>query len=147
MALTLYTIGFNRTSAARFFGALRLAGVRRLLDVRLHNTSQLAGFAKRDDLAFFVAELLGGDYQEEPLLAPTEELLTAYRGRKLDWRCYSTAFADLLVDRQVEHHLPRHLFAGPTALLCSEASADRCHRRLVAEHLATTWGDLEIVHL
>jgi uncharacterized protein (DUF488 family) len=147
MALTLYTIGFTRTSAARFFGALGLAGVRRLLDVRLRNTSQLAGFAKRDDLAFFVAELLDGEYQQEPLLAPTAELLTAYRGRQLDWPSYSTAFVNLLVERQIEQHLPRHLFAGPTALLCSEASADRCHRRLAAEHLAAIWDDLEIIHL
>jgi uncharacterized protein (DUF488 family) len=147
VAITLYTIGFTRTSAADFFGALRQAGVRRLLDVRLRNTSQLAGFAKRNDLAFFVVELLRGEYQEVPLLTPTEELLTAYRGRKLDWPAYATAFSDLLVERQVEQNLSPELFDGPSALLCSEASAERCHRRLVVEHLAAVWPDTEIVHL
>jgi uncharacterized protein (DUF488 family) len=147
LALTIYTIGFTRTSAAEFFGTLRQAGVRRLLDVRLRNTSQLAGFAKRNDLSFFVAELLRGEYQEVPILTPTDELLTAYRGRKLDWPAYAAAFSDLLVERQVEQQLRPELFAGPSALLCSEASAERCHRRLVAEHLAAAWPRTEIVHL
>jgi uncharacterized protein (DUF488 family) len=147
VATALYTIGFTRTTAERFFGALREVGVHRLLDIRLHNTSQLAGFAKRDDLAFFVAEILGGEYRHEPLLAPSEELLAAYRGRSLSWPAYEAAFNQLLAERDVTNRLPRSLFSGPTALLCSENEARRCHRRLVAEQLSTIWNDLEVVHL
>ncbi len=94
------TIGFTKKSAAQFFGALRAAGVRRLLDVRLNNSSQLAGFTKRDDLPFFLRELCGADYVHEPLLAPTDELLHAYRKRKGDWPTYERGFLALLAERR-----------------------------------------------
>jgi uncharacterized protein (DUF488 family) len=145
--MDVYTIGFTRKSAAAFFGALRQAGVRRLIDVRLNNVSQLAGFSKRDDLAFFLRELCGAEYVHEPLLAPTQELLDGYKKHKGGWEEYERAFLGLLAGRKVEERLGRDLFAGPAVLLCSEPTAEHCHRRLVLEYLQGKWGDLRAVHL
>ena len=147
MATTLYTIGFTKSSAEHFFGRLRQAGVRRLVDIRLNNTSTLAGFTKKDDLAFFLRAILGAEYVHEPLLAPTPELLKAYQGKQLGWDEYEVQYKTLIQERDVARSLDRSKFEGPTVLLCSEATAEHCHRRLVAEHLSAAWGELEIVHL
>jgi uncharacterized protein (DUF488 family) len=143
----VYTIGFTKRSASDFFRALRDAGVKRLLDVRLNNSSQLAGFTKRDDLPFFLRELCGADYVHEPLLAPSADIFDAYRKRKGSWVDYERAFLRLIADRQIERRVDRNLFAVPTVLLCSEPTAERCHRRLVADYLQQHWGELEVVHL
>jgi uncharacterized protein (DUF488 family) len=143
----IYTIGFTQTTAERFFKRLADAGVARLLDVRLNNTSQLAGFAKAKDLPYFLQELVGATYEHEPLLAPTQELLDEYKKRKGDWRAYERQFLDLLASRRIESALSIGDFRAPTALLCSEASAEHCHRRLVCEYLAERWPDLRPVHL
>jgi uncharacterized protein (DUF488 family) len=143
----VYTIGFTQKTAAEFFGLLRRAGVKRLLDVRLNNSSQLAGFSKREDLPFFLQELCGAEYIHEPLLAPTPELFDAYKKRKGSWSVYEEGFRALLAERQVEQHLDRGLLTGPTVLLCSEPTAERCHRRLALEYLAAAWGDITPVHL
>src|SRR5436305_10132569 len=105
--MTVYTIGFTRKSAAEFFGLLRGAGVRRLIDVRLNNLSQLAGFTKRDDLAFFVKELCGADYVHEPRLAPTQDMLDAYKKAKGDWAEYERQFLGLMAARKIETTLDR----------------------------------------
>jgi len=143
--MNLFTIGFTRKSAGEFFGLLRAAGVRRLVDIRLNNTSQMAGFTKREDLAFFTREILGANYTHETLLAPTSEILDAFR-KDGDWARYETAFRTLLVARQVAERLDRGLFRD-ACLLCSEPTADRCHRRLATEHLASAWGGVAIRHL
>ena len=140
--MEIYTIGFTKKTAAEFFGALRAAGIKRLLDVRLHNTSQLAGFAKRDDLQYFLDELCGAEYVREPLLAPSEELFAAYKKAKGAWEAYERGFLELLRTREIETKLDWGLFAAPTVLLCSESTAERCHRRLVVEYLQDAWGDL-----
>ncbi|MCC6178714.1 MAG: DUF488 domain-containing protein [Chloroflexi bacterium] len=145
--MEVYTIGFTQTTAERFFGRLKDAGVRRLLDVRLNNTSQLSGFARRDDLPFFLRELCGAEYQHEPLLAPTPDLLDAYRKKRIDWDTYAQRFLLLLAERRVDVVLDRSLFDVPTVILCSEAGAERCHRRLVAEYLGDAWGQIAPVHL
>ncbi len=145
--MDVYTIGFTKRTAADFFGTLKRAGIRRLLDVRLNNTSQLAGFAKQEDLRFFLKELCAADYMHEPLLAPTQEILDAYKKGKGSWEEYVRCFLALLAERRVEARLDRSLFEVPTVLLCSEKSATHCHRRLVLEYLQAKWGDLRIVHL
>ncbi|HZQ37311.1 MAG TPA: DUF488 domain-containing protein [Dehalococcoidia bacterium] len=145
--MDVYTIGFTQRSAASFFGALKAAGVRQLIDVRLNNVSQLAGFSKRDDLAYFLREICGASYQHEPLLAPTQALLDGYRKQKRGWPAYEHDFLALLAERRVEERLLRDLFATPSVLLCSEPTAERCHRRLVAEYLRERWGGLAIHHL
>ncbi|WP_220452051.1 DUF488 domain-containing protein [Meiothermus luteus] len=148
MALTkIYTVGFTHKTAEQFFELLRRHGVRRLLDVRLNNTSQLAGFSKKADLAYFLKQILGADYLHEPLLAPTEGLLKAYQKGKISWAEYEAGFLSLMRERRVEQRVDRGWFSRPTVLLCSEPTPERCHRRLVAEYLAQRWGDLEVVHL
>jgi uncharacterized protein (DUF488 family) len=146
--MEIFTIGFAQTPAAEFFGKLKRAGVRRLLDVRLNNTSQLAAYAKRADLEFFLREICGADYEHEPLLAPTQAMLDAYKKQKGSWQLYEEEFLRLMAQRQIERHLDRERFATtPTALLCSERTADCCHRRLVLEYLKPKWGDVVAVHL
>lgn len=115
--------------------------------MRLNNTSQLAGFSKRDDLAYFLREICGAAYVHEPLLAPTQEMLDAYKKRKGDWDEYERRFLALMAERRIENHLQPAFFQTPTVLLCSEATAEHCHRRLVLEYLVSKWGDLHIVHL
>lgn len=145
--MEVYTIGFTQRTAASFFGALRAAGIRRLLDVRLNNSSQLAGFAKRDDLAFFLRELCGAEYIHETLLAPTQEILDSVKKRKGGWEAYERDFLALMADRKVEEKLSLELFAVPTVLLCSEPTPTHCHRRLVLDYLQGKWGNLNPVHL
>lgn len=143
--MQLYTIGFTRKSAEHFFGLLRDSGAKRLIDVRLNNTSQLSGFAKKDDLAYFAKELAGMEYVHLPELAPTQALLDEYR-RGGNWTDYETAFLALLKERQVEDRLSKDLVAQG-CLLCSEERPHHCHRRLVAEYLCERWGAGKIEHL
>ena len=145
--MEIHTIGFTKKSAAEFFETLRRAGIRRLIDVRLGNTSHLAGFAKRADLQYFLREICRADYRHEPTLAPTKEILDAYKKKQISWEEYETRYVDLLIERAAEKVVDRRLFDVPAVLLCSEPSPKRCHRRLAAEYLAEKWGGVEIVHL
>ena len=145
--MEIYTIGFAKKSAEAFFGALRKAGIKRLVDIRLNNTSQLAGFTKRDDLKFFLKELCNSEYIHEPLLAPTLEILNSYKKKKISWQEYEQRFLELMAERKIEEKIDRSLFNGPTVLLCSEPKADRCHRRLVLEYLQNNCGNIKIIHL
>jgi uncharacterized protein (DUF488 family) len=144
----IFTIGFTKTTAADFFGRLKSSRIERLLDVRLHNRSQLAGFAKRDDLEYFLRELVGASYEHEPLLAPTEDILDAFKKKgAMSWADYEERFMALLRERRIESALSPEDFNRRTVLLCSEDTPEHCHRRLVAEYLADRWGNVEIVHL
>ena len=146
--MEIYTIGFTQTSAEHFFERLKQAGIRRLIDVRLNNRSQLAGFAKRGDLPFFLRELCGADYEHEVLLAPDQSILDAYKKRgEMPWSEYEERFFELMRTRQVEQQLSRESFHAATALLCSEATPEHCHRRLVVEYLAQHWPEVRAVHL
>lgn len=144
--MQLFSIGFTRTSAEHFFGRLKEAGVRRIADVRLSNTSQLAGFAKRDDLEYFAQALAGIGYLELPLLAPDAALREAWRGGKLKWPGFAARYQALLADRQVERRLDPALLEH-ACLLCSEATPEHCHRRLAVEYLQGHWPDLRVLHL
>jgi len=146
MSLRINTIGFTRKSAAAFFGLLTAAKVSRVIDIRLNNRSQLAGFAKRDDLAFFLDKVAHMDYVHEPLLAPSEAILCDFKDGKLDWAGYEREFLALMVQRRVAERLDGSLFVD-ACLLCSEDAPDFCHRRLVAEFLRSHWAGVEIVHL
>ncbi len=144
--MRVYTIGFTKKSAETFFELLRDSGAKRLIDIRLNNVSQLAGFAKRDDLAYFLRRICRMEYAHMPDLAPTQELLDAYRNKGLDWQEYEKQFLTLMSDRRIEKMPIKRLIAN-ACLLCSEDTADHCHRRLVAEYLQEHWGDIEIIHL
>jgi uncharacterized protein (DUF488 family) len=145
--MTLLTIGFTRSTAEHFFRRLADAGVRRVVDVRLNNTSQLSGFAKLPDLPWFLKSLCGIDYRHEPLLAPEQAMLDGYKKRKGSWAEYEARFTDLLRHRSVADQLDPESFED-ACLLCSEAEPHFCHRRLVAEHLESAWGrSVDIRHL
>jgi uncharacterized protein (DUF488 family) len=146
MAIQIFTIGFAATRAASFFSLLRAAGATRIIDVRLNNRSQLAGFTKRDDLPFFLRELCDMDYIQMPHLAPTQDLLDAFKKRKGSWPTYESAFKELMRSRLIEERTSREL-AHLACLLCSEKQPDHCHRRLVAEYLQEKWPDVHIRHL
>lgn len=143
----IYTIGFTQTTAEHFFDRLKAARIERLLDVRLNNSSQLAGFAKAQDLPYFLRELVGATYEHDPRLAPTQVLLDDYKKSKGEWSTYERGFLELMAQRQIERALSPAQFDVPTALLCSEASAEHCHRRLVCEYLAEHWSGVQPVHL
>ena len=141
-----YTIGFTQKTAEQFFGALTSANVKRIIDVRLKNSSQLSGFAKRNDLQYFLREIAGIEYVHEPLLAPTDEILSAYRKKEIGWTEYERQFAILMQEREIEKRLdPKILDSG--CLLCSEAEPHFCHRRLVLEYLRSAWGEIDVDHL
>jgi uncharacterized protein (DUF488 family) len=144
--VTLFTIGFTRKSAERFFTLLCEAGVRRVLDVRLHNVSQLAGFAKKEDLRYFLRQIGNIDYMHLPELAPTQEILDEFKKNKGDWAVYQKQFLLLLKQRRAEERFAREIMNGG-CLLCSEENLDHCHRRLIAEYLRQKWGGVEIKHL
>ncbi len=144
--MRLFTIGFTRKSAEAFFETLRRSGARRVVDVRLNNVSQLAGFAKRQDLAYFLREICGMNYVHLPALAPTAEMLDQYRKRKSSWPKYERKFLALMEQRRIEATVSRDVVAEG-CLLCSEDKPHHCHRRLVAEYLDRHWGGVQIEHL
>jgi uncharacterized protein (DUF488 family) len=141
------TIGFTKTNAESFFGRLTKAGIKKVVDVRLHNTSQLAAFAKADDLAYFLSRIGDIQYLHQPLLAPTDAMLQAYKKEKGDWGVYQGRFMTLMAKREIEKRFNPEWFDG-TCLLCSESTPHHCHRRLVCEYLNDKWnGALEVHHL
>lgn len=144
--MKIYTIGFTKKSAEAFFTKLCTSGVKRVVDVRLNNVSQLAGFSKKEDLAFFLKVICGIEYVHETSLAPTQDMLDVYKKQKGDWRVYERKFLKLMASRHVENLVsPRDL--DNACLLCSEEEPTHCHRRLVAEYLQSKWKDVEITHL
>ena len=144
--MKLYTIGFTKKNAEQFFSKLKQAGLTRIIDTRLNNVSQLAGFTKKDDLRFFAKEILGIDYVHIPSLAPTKDILDAYKKNGGNWNIYEQKFNELIGARHIESALDKGMLDG-ACLLCSEPTPHHCHRRLVAEYLRDNWGDIEIKHL
>jgi uncharacterized protein (DUF488 family) len=141
------TIGFTQKSAERFFDLLASNAVQTLVDIRLHPDGQLAGFAKRADLPFFLRRLADCDYLHLPVLAPTEEILKDFR-KDHDWGRYVERFEALMDERNVPEALDQALFERrDCCLLCSEATPEHCHRRLIVERLARVWPNVHIVHL
>lgn len=144
--MKIFTIGFTKKTAETFFSRLKDAGVKRLIDVRLNNVSQLAGFTKKDDLRYFTKTICDIDYAHLPELAPTADILDPYKKAKNgDWQAYERRFIDLMRARSIENLSREILDEG--CLLCSEETPHHCHRRLVAEYLKEHWGDVEIEHL
>ena len=144
--MKINTIGFTKKNAEKFFGLIKRSGTKRVVDVRLNNVSQLAGFAKRDDLVFFLKALCDIDYVHLPDLAPTQDMLNDYRKNHKDWDRYKREFLDLMEKRGIESTITRELIAD-SCLLCSEDKPHHCHRRLVAEYLSDHWGEGEVNHL
>lgn len=145
-AMQLFTIGFTKKSAEQFFERVREAGVKKVIDVRLNNVSQLAGFSKKDDLRYFLDKVCGVEYVHLPLLAPEQGMLDEYKKKKGSWESYAQEFLGLMEKRKIEEQLRPEEVAGG-CLLCSEDKPHQCHRRLVAEYLEGKWGGVEIKHL
>jgi uncharacterized protein (DUF488 family) len=144
--MKLLTIGFTKKTAEEFFSRLQKARVKRVVDVRLNNTSQLAGFAKGRDLGYFLDAVAKIDYVHWPELAPTKEILDAFKKEKGSWEEYEQSFAALLAERRIAETVGGSLCEGD-CLLCSEATPEQCHRRLVAEYIGEHRGDVEVIHL
>ncbi len=147
MIMQLFTIGFTKKSAEKFFSLLKTNNINCLLDIRLHPNGQLAGFTKQDDLAYFLSSLVNCEYRHLDELAPTDDILSDYR-KDNDWDKYVQRFERLMDERNVPASLDRTLFENNVCcLLCSEATPEKCHRRLVAERIAHQWRGTEIIHL
>jgi len=144
--MKIFTIGFTNKKAERFFEGLRRAGVKRVVDVRLNNISQLAGFTKKDDLNYFLRTIGHIEYVHVPDLAPTKEMLDAYKKQHGDWGVYERAFTNLMELRGIEKHVTKDV-VDSCCLLCSEDKPHHCHRRLVAEYLQRHWDDVTIEHI
>lgn len=145
--MSLYTIGFTQKPAEKFFGLLNDSKVKRLVDVRLNNVSQLAGFAKKNDLAFFLDQLCDCEYIHMPELAPEKQDLNAYKKGEMAWDKYEDIYLNLMSKRNIEKELTPELL-NDGCLLCSEHLPHHCHRRLVAEYLNQYWDKkLEVIHL
>lgn len=144
--INLYTIGFTKKTAQDFFTIVSKAGIKRIIDTRLNNVSQLAGFAKRKDLEYFLKEIADIEYIHILDLAPTKDILDNYKKKKGSWETYENSFLDLMKKRQIENKISSKLLDG-ACLLCSEAKPHNCHRRLVAEYLNNKLGNINICHL
>ena len=144
--MKVFTIGFTKKNAEQFFGRLKQPGLVRLVDARLNNVSQLAGFTKKDDLRFFLRQISNIDYLHMPELAPSQDILDDYKKNGGDWATYERKFLALMEKRRVEDNVSKDIINGG-CLLCSEPTPEHCHRRLVAEYLKSRRGDLDIVHL
>lgn len=145
--IQLYTIGFTQKSAKKFFNLLKESGAKRIVDVRLNNVSQLAGFAKRDDLMYFAKEICNMDYIHITDLAPTKDILDAFKKHSGDWQVYEDKFFDLMEKRSIEKSIKPEIMDGG-CLLCSEHNPHHCHRRLIAEYLNKKWGgNISVKHL
>ena len=144
--MKLFTIGFTQKSAEIFFTTLQQAGVQRIVDVRLNNTSQLAGFAKARDLQYFLKAIGGIGYTHQPEFAPTPDILEEYKKKKGSWKDYEVSYARLMERRRADDMAVKVLRDGD-CLLCSESEPTQCHRRLLAERIQKRIENLEIVHL
>ena len=144
--MKLFTIGFTKKTAEDFFEMLRKSGTKRIVDVRLNNISQLAGFAKKNDLIYFLEKICNVEYVHAPELAPTKDILDDYKKKKGDWKIYEKKFLALMKERNVESTLSKQIISDG-CLLCSEHKPHHCHRRLVAEYLKQHWGGIDVIHL
>ncbi len=145
--MEIYTVGFTKKTAGQFFEILKKAGIKRVVDIRLNNVSQLAGFTKRDDLKYFLKEICGADYVHLPILAPNADIMDAYKKKRIGQDEFEKQFVRLMRERGVEKQVERALFDLPSVLLCSEPDPKQCHRRLVAEYLNSKWTGVNIIHL
>ncbi len=144
--IKLFTIGFTEKTAETFFTLLKKAGVKKIIDTRLNNVSQLAGFAKGKDLEFFAKSIIGSGYEHTIDMAPSKELLNNYRDKKITWAQYEKEYISLLENRNILRKIDFSKLDG-CCILCSEHKPDMCHRRLLAEYLKKANKEIEIIHL
>ena len=142
-----FTIGFTQKPAKHFFSLIKDNNVSRIIDVRLNTSSQLAGFAKKTDLAYFLKELCAADYIHLPDLTPTKPMLDAYKNKAITWDNYADKFINLMIQRHIETTVNKSILDNG-CLLCSEHEPHQCHRRLVVDYLNKQWdSSINVVHL
>jgi len=144
--MKLYTIGFTKKTAQEFFEILIKNHVERIIDIRLNNDSQLAGFSKSKDLSYFLKKLANISYEHRPEFAPTKKILNGYKNKEISWEDYEKEYISLLEQRNILRNVDYSLFNN-ACLLCSEATEEKCHRRLFAEYLAKHNRNITIIHL
>lgn len=145
--MKIYTIGYSQKSAAQFFYELKqIAGLSKVIDVRLNNSSQLAGFTKKGSLDFFLKEILAVSYYHLPILSPTKKIFSDYKRKIISWTSYTEQFLYLMEERNIETRLNPKMLDN-SCLLCSEHSPEHCHRRLIVEYLSHRWENLEVLHI
>jgi uncharacterized protein (DUF488 family) len=144
--MKIYTIGFTGKTAEYFFSKLKNSDAKKLIDIRINRISQLAGFAKEQDLEYLLGNLSNLDYQINSDLAPTKELLSRYRREEIDWETYSYEYISLIESRNIIKTLGKEYFSD-SVLMCSESTPEFCHRRLFTDLLSKYFNDLEINHL
>lgn len=146
--MKVFTIGFTQKTAKEFFSLLKNNAIKEVVDIRLGVTSQLAAFAKGEDLRYFLAEICDIDYTHDLLLAPTEELLKDYKKKLINWSEYEVRFDEIMEERNISLYIKnRYWNKDNFCLLCSEPTPEYCHRRLVAEIFSEVFRDVEIIHL
>jgi len=143
--MNIFTIGFSQKNAEEFFSLLTQNKVKKLIDIRLNNKSQLAGFANAKHLIYFL-KLHNIEYEYKPELAPSKELLDGYKKKTINWSEYINIYNKLLIDRNILKKISINDFNN-SVLLCSEPTADQCHRRLMAEYLKDNFKKINIKHL
>jgi uncharacterized protein (DUF488 family) len=144
--MKLYTIGYSGKNADKFFQSISRKNIKKVLDIRLYNTSQLAGFSKRDDLKFFLESICNCEYRHLKILAPSPELLKNYKDKKVSWEEYEIEYNQYLASLRFNDFISRkELDSG--CFLCAEPTAEKCHRRLVAEYIQSHMDNVEIIHL
>lgn len=146
LLIKIFTMGFTKKNAEQFFSLLKKNGVRKLIDIRLNNHSQLAGFTKGEDLKYFLKEIAGIEYAHELDFAPTKELLKKYQEKKMTWSEYETEFKQILESRMINRKIDPTDY-DQSCFLCSESTPEKCHRRLVAEYLESKLNEIELIHL
>lgn len=144
--ITLFTIGFTKKSARTFFELLQNNEIKRIIDIRLNNVSQLAGFTKKEDFEYFLGTIQNADYKHLPIFAPSDDILSAYKKKQITWKEYEEKYKKLISERQVEKYITLDELDG-SCLLCSEDKPDFCHRRLLAEYFKTKWESIVVKHL
>ncbi len=146
--MTIYTIGFTQKSAQQFFELIKENEIQLLVDVRLNNTSQLAGFSKGSDLSYFLESICSTRYVHATEYAPTKQLLVDYKKGKISWEEYEIEFDKIMEQRKCcDDFVSRFGKFDRVCLLCSEATPEHCHRRLVAEKIQSLSPDIKIAHL
>ena len=144
----IFTIGFTRKTAEEFFETLKKNGVKKIVDVRLNNTSQILGFSKSYDMKYFARVILNGEYFHDRKFAPSEKILVRYKKGVISWDDYEKEFAELMKYRDIDTYIAdKYTDEDNICLLCAEVSPENCHRRLVAEKIRDVLGDVEIIHL
>jgi len=144
--IKLYTIGFTKKSAKQFFELLKKNGIKKIIDIRINNSSQLAGFAKGADLEYFAKEIANIGYSHFTDFAPTKELLSDYQNKKVDWVGYQKIFRQLIEKRNIDKKYNIKDFDN-ACFLCSEELPTQCHRKLLVEYFKEKKSDILIVHL